>query len=621
MSEDRTRSEALNRPIDDWLHRISSGQLRLPSFQRGVAWEKGRIASMLTTIVHDLPLGITLILDVGDGEKFHSRPLETAPDTPTKVTEHLLDGQQRLTALWQALKPARDPSMKTQSVEYFIHLPEFDDDPDNDDEGLTVRPITRWSDARAQRRPLWCDVAAECRERGMVPVRLLDPNNAEVSAWVQAAFPTQPIDETSSAEVQLEAHRAAVEMSAKRDHLKDVITPLRERVRHYNLPYLRLPASTPKDVALRVFINMNTNAKPLSAYDIVVAEMENATGARLRELVADLNSAQPMLRRYFDDLGSAVLQVAALMQGKLPSQVGYFDLDYARLVDQWDLLGSGFRRVAGLLADEGIFDAARVPTGPALPVAAALLAGTTEVGDARARVDQVVRRYLWSAFFTSRYQSAAPTRAAADFLALQSVLDGRGGVTSVPVFDRELYPLPTYRELITAGWSKKVDRLGRAILAASTYFGARDFADDTRLSADNITRREYHHLFPDALLREAGIDSYLGLNCALITWKTNRTIGRLDPITYLEQRVERAPAPDDVKYRLATHLVPYELLAAAGPYLAELTGAALAERVRPDFEAFLDARAKLVAAVALELTEGRQPELRTVLAVGADTST
>lgn len=122
-----TGSKALDRKVDEWLNNIASGRLRLPSFQRGMAWDRRRVASMLDTILHDLPLGITLVLDVGDEEKFHSRPLETAPDREVKVPEHLLDGQQRLTALWRALK---DNNLRET---YFVHVPELDDDPDNDD--------------------------------------------------------------------------------------------------------------------------------------------------------------------------------------------------------------------------------------------------------------------------------------------------------------------------------------------------------------------------------------------------------------------------------------------------------------------------------------------------------
>ncbi|MBX3103797.1 MAG: DUF262 domain-containing protein [Cryobacterium sp.] len=612
MSENRARSEALNRTLDDWLNRINSGQLRLPSFQRGRAWDKGRVASMLTTIIHDLPLGITLVLDVGDHEKFHSRPLESAPDTNAKVTEHLLDGQQRLTALWQALKDAAD------MVTYFVHVPELDEDPDNDDIGMSVEAISRWKDKRGL-KPLWVDDPVECRKRGLVPIRLLEPDGRGVDTWVDAAYPTKPIDDSASTEVQLEALKAEKAINAKRAHLKEkVISPLRERVRHYNLPYLRLPANTDKEVALRVFINMNTNAKPLRAYDIVVAELENVTGVLLREKLKSLNHELPTVRRYFDDVGDTLLQVSALMQGKPPSQKGYYDLDYSRFVADWDTMASGLRRLSELLPEEGILDLRLIPTRPALPVAAALLAGADETGDRRAEFDQLVRRYLWSAFFTTRYQGAAATRAAADYAALRNTLHGTQKVEGVPIFDREQYPLPTQRELLEAGWPKKADRLGRAVLAASTYFGARDFADDTVITANNIGKREYHHLFPEKLLSDAGIYSFLALNCALITWKTNRTIGRLDPIKYLEDRAQKAPDPRDVKDRLETHLVPYEPLATAGPYPNNLTGKELAAIVRPNFDTFLEARAKLISAIAAELCEGKKPKLSNILAVVQD---
>lgn len=562
---------------------------------------------MLTTIIHDLPLGITLILEVGDTEQFHSRPLESAPAPDVKVTEHLLDGQQRLTALWQALKNSSD-------VSYFVHVPELDRDPTNDDAGLSVWAISRWTDKRG-RKPLWADIPSECRERGLIPINLLDPDGGGLDVWVDAAYPTEPMDETATTEEQLESLKAERAMSAKRGYLKDaIINPLRERVRHYNLPYLGLPATTDKETALQVFINMNTNAKPLKPYDIVVAELESATGVRLRERLEALVRKQPNLQRYFGDVGEAALQTSALVQGKQPNQKGFFELDYPKFVASWGIVASGLQRLTQLLAVEGILDSARVPTGPALPVAAALLSGADETGDKRAVVDQVVRRYLWSAFFTSRYQGAAATRAMADYTPLRAYLAGRGDVDSVPIFDRAQYPLPSHRELVEAGWSKKADRLGRAVLAASTYFGARDFADNTAISADNIGKREYHHLFPDKLLSDAGINSHLALNCALITWKTNRTIGRLDPIQYLEDRAQYAPNSQDIKDRLDTHLVPYDQLAAAGPYRSDLIGDDLAAVVRPDFDAFLNSRAKLIAAVAEHLTEGRQPKLSDVLA-------
>ena len=104
----------------------------------------------------------------------------------------------------------------------------------------------------------------------------------------------------------------------------------------------------------------------------------------------------------------------------------------------------------------------------------------------------------------------------------------------------------------------------------------------------------------------------LALNCALITWKTNRSIGRLDPLTYLEKRAEHAPELRDIKDRLESHLVPYEAIAAAGPY-DQPAGEELRSAVQPDFTAYLDQRAELVQRFMIEACDGSQPHLRDLL--------
>ena len=93
-------SSAQDRPIQVWFQRIQNGEIKLPRFQRHQAWDKNRICSLLDTVTKNLPLGVTLLLNVNE-EQFVSRYLATAPETSVRVTEHLLDGQQRLTALWR----------------------------------------------------------------------------------------------------------------------------------------------------------------------------------------------------------------------------------------------------------------------------------------------------------------------------------------------------------------------------------------------------------------------------------------------------------------------------------------------------------------------------------------
>ena len=99
--------DARNRALPEWFNRIRTGQIRLPRFQRREAWTHSEVADLLDSVFKEQPAGAALILEVGDKEHFTSRAMQGAPDPVERCTEHLLDGQQRLTALWKSLELKR----------------------------------------------------------------------------------------------------------------------------------------------------------------------------------------------------------------------------------------------------------------------------------------------------------------------------------------------------------------------------------------------------------------------------------------------------------------------------------------------------------------------------------
>ncbi len=132
MQED-TSSKAENRELKSWYGLVKSGRVKLPRFQRAEAWDRNRIKSFLNTIVTNLPVGITLVLHVGDKEKFVSRYIETAEkNNNEKVSEHLLDGQQRITALWRSMND------NYPNESYFVYIPEYDTNQKEHDTELKV---------------------------------------------------------------------------------------------------------------------------------------------------------------------------------------------------------------------------------------------------------------------------------------------------------------------------------------------------------------------------------------------------------------------------------------------------------------------------------------------------
>lgn len=112
---------AQNRNLPDWFTRIRTRQLVLPRFQRFEAWSHKNVAQLFNTVLRNLPLGSMLILEIGNEEPFVSRPLVGAPNTGERITEHLLDGQQRLTALWRGL------SNNYADKSYFLYVREDDE--------------------------------------------------------------------------------------------------------------------------------------------------------------------------------------------------------------------------------------------------------------------------------------------------------------------------------------------------------------------------------------------------------------------------------------------------------------------------------------------------------------
>jgi hypothetical protein len=569
--------EARNRSLPDWFTEIRSGQLRLPRFQRYESWSHNNIGNLLENVVRGLPSGATLVLEVGDQEQFVSRPVAGAPAHSFKPNEHLLDGQQRLTALWRSFHDSYEDRT------YFVYF----DEEENGEPRIYGQP--RW-EAGGIRRPIWADDPRGVHSRGYIPLRLLRPEElgTEIKAWCRAA---QPDDLEASFELQT------------------AIMDLRQRVATYNIPFLELDATTPKDVALDVFIKMNTSFARLTAFDIIVAQFEEATGESLHDLVNQLVSEVPGVKHYVDP-SDLILEVAALREDRPPTQASYQRIDLTHLFDTWTELTDAVASAVEFLEQEKIFDGERLPTVAVVRVLTALQPFVPTVPDELGNARSLLRKYLWRSSLTGRYEAAAGTASFQDFRALRQVLRGQATEGAVPAFDEEQYPLPTIEALKAARWPKTRDSLARAILNVSIAAGAHDVADDALATRDQLPKREYHHLFPAALLERADLPSghiYRALNCALITWKTNRTIGAKEPLRYLRERVESADLGEgEIRRRLATHYVPFEELAVGGYEGLGAHGSA-AERVRRDYDIFLTRRAELLTPPIEALCGGRRP--------------
>src|SRR5690606_7841623 len=135
---------------------VKQGQVVLPRFQRHEAWRHAQVVGLLENILRDppLPIGALLTLEVGDQELFHSRPIVGAPMPQSKPSMHLLDGQQRMTALWRSLTG----DYRNDGIEVFIALMPKEDDEESDTSEVVDAPkveaIKRW-ERKGVMQPVW----------------------------------------------------------------------------------------------------------------------------------------------------------------------------------------------------------------------------------------------------------------------------------------------------------------------------------------------------------------------------------------------------------------------------------------------------------------------------------
>lgn len=550
--------EARTKTVEDWFSMIREGQLTLPRFQRFEAWRPIQIEGVLENILRipSLPIGALLVLEVGDKELFHSRPMSGAPGPKGTPQMNLLDGQQRMTALWRALTDAYD------EFTVFVSL---------ENEGRPeIEIVKRYVSKAGKRMPLWADVPTECLSRNLAPVSILCPGSKGEKAmdvWTAAA---------------------ATEKSTDRQVMR-----LRQRLASYPIPFLSLPVTTEQETALDVFIKMNTSASPLKDFDIVVAQLEGAVGDSLHDMIAELKEKVPTAADY-GRVEDTALAIGALLNGKPPLKRTYLDPAFGNeLANVWDQVVAGLKRGVSFLKDEAIFNERLLPTEVIVYLTSALWAHVPIDGaDQEGRARTLIRKAIWRASFTDRYLKTATTRAFADYKAISEMISDPSSTAAPDLFDEAQYPLPTAPELIRGGWPSRKERLGRAIIVVALYGGGYDFADGAKATADNVRYREYHHVYPKSLIQNEFSDHEVSsaLNCALISWKTNRKIAAKNPKQYLEERAADANATEaQVRHRLESHLVPYDTL---------LDG---------DFRGFIDARANLIHASLQKLCEGSVP--------------
>lgn len=545
----------------DW---TTSGHIQLPDFQRGYKWEDERIRSLLVTVLRGHPLGVVMLLKTGNDQvRFKPKPIE-GTDVPAGIEAEklLLDGQQRLTSLTQALSgdgvvATMDDRGKKLARRYYIDIAIALEGEDRIDEAVRSLPgdgIVRTN----FNRDVVLDVSTTEKEieHGLFPVNLLFSPKA--FSWL----------------LKIPDKDQAEEFNAR------IIQP----VGTYNIPAIELDTETSKSAVATVFEKVNTGGLALNVFELLTASFAgdkkyfdaNGTDFRLNDdwqKTLDVFAERPVL----GDLESTdFLQAVTLLATRKrnladtsPKPVGVsakredvLKLSLDEYLEWVDPLREAFLWAADFLADRHIFEARFVPYPKQLVPLAAIRVVMGPDADLLGPRERLIR-WFWAGILGELYGSTIETRFVRDLEQVPAWARGEDGaetprtVQDASFVESRLHSLRTRNSAAYKG-----------IYSLLLANGARDWMEDKALDMVQYASlgTDIHHIFPKKWCQDNGIDDERResiVNKSAITARTNRAIGGSAPSAYLEAIESRAQIPAErLEELLDGHLVSASFLRA-----------------------------------------------------------
>ncbi|MFF5107119.1 DUF262 domain-containing protein [Streptomyces sp. NPDC000134] len=524
--------ETVPRQLSNLVTRIHGREIALPNFQRDFVWDATRTEELIQSIISEFPVGTLLLWKQGGGETFASRSFEGAPDLgDKKPSELVLDGQQRLTALYQALTGVGDER-------FYLKIDEFVD--------VATDYVKDFHEVDFDKAVTSVPVAAG-KGQAKKNDELLEASHFPVSEvgkfddWLD-----EYVDEVTSGDCTYGPKRLKSLYRRMRDKY---VVPLRS----YGVPVLTLPEATPIEAVCTIFETLNRTGKPLGPFELLTARYF-PQGVNLRDLWDEALGNYKALIDFKVDPYSVLQAVCLRAHGSAQRSDVLKKLTASDISAHWS---SAVKGVAGVLdmlqSDCGVVAPKWLPYGMLLIPMGAVWAEIQKLEPLdRANAYTRLQQFFWCSVFTTNYDQGANSQAGADYSRLKEwAVRGDGpapeAVEELPLTASTLQSASVRRKALYCG-----------LMCLLVTMRAEDFHTGQAMTPYRVreVRIDSHHIFPKAYLSRVGAKESpeLLLNRTLIDAETNRIIRDKAPSQYLSE-MATAYGEDKLQSVLSSHAI------------------------------------------------------------------
>ena len=534
-----TTFDSTKESLQNILNDVRNGTTQLPDFQRGWIWDDERIQSLLASVSLAFPIGAIMMLETGNDDiRLKPRLIEGVVLNPQPKPDHLiLDGQQRLTALYQALMgekvvDTRDFRGKELKRWYYIDM-------------------KKALDPRVDREECIRSLPEEKRLKNFRGEIIEDYSTLE-KEYFAGLFPFNKIFESDEWRMGYqEFWKYDAEKSKEfNDFNKEVI----KRFEQYQIPLIMMKKETPKEAVCVVFEKVNTGGVSLNVFELLTATFA-ADDFNLREdwekIDAKLKSYSVLQKIENTDFLQAISLLAtrdrhltAIKSGITPENAPGISCkrkdilkmtleDYKKYAPK---VLSGFEKAANLLELQKIFFARDVPYRTQLTPLASVIPLLGEKVE-NEPVRQKLFQWYWCGVLGELYGGAIESRFAKDVVEILAWVNG--GPEPTTVSDAHFSPsrLFTLHTRNSAAY--------KGIFALMMKDGGLDFMSGQPIDFSVYKKElvDIHHIFPEKWCIDnkknkfdnTAINYDCIVNKAPLSYRTNRKIGGHAPSIYLEK--------------------------------------------------------------------------------------
>lgn len=550
----------------------------IPNFQRYFDWSREMVRELLESVFNDYYVGGFLLWEASERSPLALIEIQGSGNDLQNVEHIILDGQQRCTAFYYAVK-SPDFSLKGTSKHsyYYIDFKSFIQNQNT--EGVVIVQDREISDT-------------ESFESLLFPLNKL----AEFHVWTNA----------------LEDYLYSLDSDVSREKIRDLKRLVEGRLRHmwegFQIPYVVLPSSMELAQVSIIFEKINTKGKPLSTFDILIAKLlRNEVDLRSlwekaedeKDTISTYSSKSERIKIYiFQCLSLRHHSASSTKKKDILSLYENLSLSSAsEFIEIWNRSVDKMEDTLGLLENlrtgYGVLNSNEVPFSPMIPVLTALMMDA-EGRPNRALCHAKISQWYWSAVFTNAYSSAAETQMTTDYKEVIQWFDDEAQVPKVVNQARNDVDSLNLKEI-----SNHANAIYRGVLSLVALSEAIDF--ETCHALELARTNEKDHIFPKS--KSAGFSEHPYINSVLnMTWLSKDTnLRKTDkrPSVYLPEFVSEKYAGNEAEFDkvLESHLI---------------NARAKAHLIADDFDSFLEEREKNTVRV-IRAKIGLNPDTEEVL--------